>query len=199
MFDGRATGRLLRLERGGAVRVVADGLAFANGLAAQDDGRRLILAETFGGRLWQFDPSGAGAPTVLAELPCFPDNLSSVRGLLAVGCSGYRGRAASLLMASPWLRKASDKEERGLLCVEAHLEQAALAVLTPQQLLGLVPLYAAVVLVDPADGSVRQVWQGKGMAPVSEAVQVGDTVFLGSWRAGTTLLRMPVDAPELWQ
>jgi gluconolactonase len=46
------------LASSGAARIVADGLLFANGLALLDDGR-LVVAETFGYRLWigKWDPA----------------------------------------------------------------------------------------------------------------------------------------------
>lgn len=74
------TGRVLRLADGGS-EVLADGLAFPNGLARRDDGA-LIVAETMTGRLLFLkdgtievvaeglrNPDGSGGPDGLAVLP----------------------------------------------------------------------------------------------------------------------------------
>ena len=46
---------LVLVEPGGAARVVADELQFPNGMVITPDGSKLIVAETFGGRLAAFD------------------------------------------------------------------------------------------------------------------------------------------------
>ena len=54
--DGKAKdrGRLLKIDPGGAMTVVAEDLVFPNGLAVIDGGTTLVLAETFAGRLSAF-------------------------------------------------------------------------------------------------------------------------------------------------
>jgi sugar lactone lactonase YvrE len=49
------TAELVLVEPGGAARVVADELQFPNGMVITPDGSKLIVAETFGGRLAAFD------------------------------------------------------------------------------------------------------------------------------------------------
>jgi sugar lactone lactonase YvrE len=56
LLDGEPAkpGRLLRVDTEGRASVVAEGLEFPNGLAFLDDGRTLVVAETFGQRLTYF-------------------------------------------------------------------------------------------------------------------------------------------------
>jgi hypothetical protein len=73
------TGRVYRRAADGTLTRLMDGLRFANGLARARDGKSLIVAETAGRRLFRLWLAGdrAGASEALAELPGFPDNLSS--------------------------------------------------------------------------------------------------------------------------
>ena len=52
---------LLRVDPSGEVVVVADDLLFPNGVVLDDDGRRLIVAETYAHRLTAFDVAGDGS------------------------------------------------------------------------------------------------------------------------------------------
>ncbi len=56
-----ATGCLAMVTPDGSARVVADGLAFPNGLAVTGDNRVLIVAESYGHRLTAFDIGDDGA------------------------------------------------------------------------------------------------------------------------------------------
>lgn len=74
-----APGLLALVTPDGAVREVADGFEFANGIAVTPDGGTLIVAESYGNRLTAFDilPGGGLANRrVWAELPGgFPDGI----------------------------------------------------------------------------------------------------------------------------
>jgi sugar lactone lactonase YvrE len=52
---------LMLVEAGGSVRVVADGLTFPNGTALSEDGRTLVVAESFARRLTAFDVAEDGS------------------------------------------------------------------------------------------------------------------------------------------
>lgn len=56
-----APGSLALVTPDGSARVVADGLAFPNGLAVTPDNRTLIVAESYGDRLTAFDLGGDGS------------------------------------------------------------------------------------------------------------------------------------------
>jgi sugar lactone lactonase YvrE len=71
---------LLRVDPSGEVVVVADDLLFPNGVVLDDDGRRLIVAETYAHRLTAFDVAGDGSLTrrrVFAQLgdEIYPDGI----------------------------------------------------------------------------------------------------------------------------
>ena len=52
---------LIAVEPDGSARVVADGLAFPNGTVITDDGRTLVVGESYAGRLTAFTITGDGA------------------------------------------------------------------------------------------------------------------------------------------
>ena len=52
---------LCRVDPGGGVRVVADELMFPNGMVLSEDGKVLVVAETYGARLSAFDVAEDGA------------------------------------------------------------------------------------------------------------------------------------------
>lgn len=58
--EGKAPGIIALVTPGGAVRQVADGIAFPNGMAVTPDNATLIVAESFAGRLTAFDIAGDG-------------------------------------------------------------------------------------------------------------------------------------------
>lgn len=61
-FDpGDQSGIIALVTPDGAVRQVADGLAFPNGMAVTPDNSTLIVAESFGGRLTAFDVAADGS------------------------------------------------------------------------------------------------------------------------------------------
>tara|TARA_R110000787_G_scaffold13008_3_gene41317 strand:- start:750 stop:1634 length:885 start_codon:yes stop_codon:yes gene_type:complete len=55
-----APGSILRVDPDGAIHVVADNLLFPNGMALLEDGRTLVVAETFGQRLTSFQVDSDG-------------------------------------------------------------------------------------------------------------------------------------------
>ena len=84
---------LLCVESSGEVRAVAQDLVFPNGMAITPDGKTLIVAETFAGRLSAFDIQPDGALTnrrVFAPLEgIHPDGIClDEHGALWVACPG---------------------------------------------------------------------------------------------------------------
>ena len=63
LFEGEppAPGTLLRVDPQGRIAVAAEGLLFPNGMVITADGKTLIVAETFGGRLSAFDIAADGS------------------------------------------------------------------------------------------------------------------------------------------
>lgn len=69
---------LLAVEPDGSVRVVADRLRFPNGTVITDDGRTLVVAESYGRRLTAFDIERDGSLTgrrLWADLGMAPDGI----------------------------------------------------------------------------------------------------------------------------
>lgn len=80
LIEHRPTGRLFRRTAGGDLTLLADGLAFANGVALAPDDSFVIVAETGAYALQRYwltgDKAGQHEPFG-ATLPGFPDNIST--------------------------------------------------------------------------------------------------------------------------
>src|SRR5215213_8990749 len=110
-----APGSIARVTPDGAVREVADGVAFPNGVAITPDGATLVLAESYGNRLtaWDIDADGRLSDRrVWADLGdgvpdgicCDGEGLTTVdvdRGCFACMLGGADGRTLHIV-ASEW-------------------------------------------------------------------------------------------------
>jgi sugar lactone lactonase YvrE len=116
IMEHSATGRVLAHDPAtGRTRIVAHGLAFANGIALSSDGHTLFVNETGAYRIWKIDGratdldvrSGSPQATVLLDnLPGYPDNLMRGRdGRIWVGFALPRNPAADGIAPKPFLRK----------------------------------------------------------------------------------------------
>jgi sugar lactone lactonase YvrE len=82
---------MIAVEPDGSARVVADGLAFPNGTVITDDGRTLIVGESYAGRLSAFTIAGdgaLGARRLFAQLDgAVPDGIClDAEGAIWVAC-----------------------------------------------------------------------------------------------------------------
>jgi sugar lactone lactonase YvrE len=105
------TGRLLRLGTEGAVEVVLDGLAFANGVALSRDEDFVAVAETGARTVVRHWITGekAGSRDFLVEgLPGYPDNIArGSDGLIWVTIASPVDPVVERLRTGPlWLRRA---------------------------------------------------------------------------------------------
>lgn len=107
LMEHGATGRLLRLDPDGSLRVVVEGLAFANGVACARDGSWVAVAETAGYTLLHVDPASGATSPLEGNLPGFPDNISlGSDGLIWVALASPRQPLLdALLPRSPLIRK----------------------------------------------------------------------------------------------
>ncbi|MBB6626185.1 SMP-30/gluconolactonase/LRE family protein [Nocardioides sp. KIGAM211] len=104
------TGRLLRLGTDGAVDVVLDGLAFANGVALSADESYVAVAETGARTVVRHWLTGERAGTrdfLVQDLPGYPDNIArGSDGLVWVTIASPRDPVVERLQTSPpWLRR----------------------------------------------------------------------------------------------
>jgi sugar lactone lactonase YvrE len=124
IMEQSSTGRILEYDPATkAIRIVAKGLSFANGVALSANERQIFVAETGKYRIWRIDvnasdldvrqTSGMSGAThiVLPNLPGYPDNL--MRGLPApdgkptlwLGLVKPRDKIVDDMAGKPWLRE----------------------------------------------------------------------------------------------
>ena len=90
----------------GEVRVIAGGLAFANGLGLSDDQRSLFVCETYAYAITRVDIETGGVSSFITNLPGFPDNITKgLDGRFWVGLNGERSDALDAISGKPFLRK----------------------------------------------------------------------------------------------
>lgn len=162
MLEQQPNGRVLAYHPGsGHTDLVADGLHFPNGVALTPDGSALLVAETSTHRLLRLtlaDPT----PTVLVDLPAYPDNLSAVGdGTYWVALPSPRVASVERLLPYPNLRR--------------------LAALLPDAVQPQPKRYGLVALVDGAGRVLRTLHGPSGTYHMITGVrQDGDQLWLGS-------------------
>ena len=101
------TGRVIAYHPDtGKAEVLADGLAFANGLSLSADERSLFVCETYAYAVDRLDLETGELSPFLTNLPGFPDNLTrGQEGRFWVGFNGERSDALDAISGRPFLRK----------------------------------------------------------------------------------------------
>ncbi len=104
------TGRLLRLRTDGAIDVVLDGLAFANGVALSRGEDFVAVAETAArtvARHWLTGDRVGERDYLVTDLPGYPDNIArGSDGLIWVTIASPRDPLVERLQSGPrWLRR----------------------------------------------------------------------------------------------
>jgi sugar lactone lactonase YvrE len=101
LLEHSGTGRLLRRDPDGAVEVLDRGLQFANGVALAEDESFLVYAETGNysiSKLWLTGERAGQSEVLVANLPGFPDNISTgTDGLFWVALPAPRNPALDRL------------------------------------------------------------------------------------------------------
>ena len=165
LFEHSETGRLFRY-REGAVELIADGFAFANGVVLIDGGAAAVVAETGGYRLTRVELEGrsAGRKSAFgAPLPGFPDNVTrDDDGLIWVAMFSPRDPALD------WL-------------LPRHPRLWSLVWATPERFQPAEKDLAWVIAFDADGKKVRELrgW-GVGYKAVTAARRSGETLYLGS-------------------
>lgn len=125
ILEQASSGRVLEYDPATrATRVVAKGLAFANGVALSADQQTLFVAETGKYRIWRIATSardldigsgGAQASVLFDNLPGYPDNLMrGMDGRIWVGLVKPRNPTVDKLAEKPFLRKLTLRLPRAL-------------------------------------------------------------------------------------
>lgn len=126
IMEQSASGRVLAYDPDAkAVRIVAHGISFANGIALSADGQTLFVTETGRYRIWKVDSRASGldvrggspqASVLIDNLPGYPDNLMRGRdGRIWAGLFRPRNPAADGLSDKPFIRKILLRLPRFLL------------------------------------------------------------------------------------
>ncbi|KRF17295.1 strictosidine synthase [Nocardioides sp. Soil797] len=108
------TGRLLRLDAGGSLEVVLEGLAFANGVALAADESFVAVAET-GARTvvrhWLSGERAGQRDFLVQDLPGYPDNIArGSDGLIWVTIASPKDAFVERIQSGPlWIRRAATK------------------------------------------------------------------------------------------
>ena len=90
------------------IKVLAEGISFANGVALSEDKSFLAVVETLNCRVLRYwlKTSRAGEIEILTQLPGFPDNIKrSPKGGFWVAMHSWRSKALKMLVPQPWLGK----------------------------------------------------------------------------------------------
>jgi sugar lactone lactonase YvrE len=164
LLEHRGNGRLLAYRPGtGTVDVLATGLYFPNGVALTPAEDALLFVETTTHVLRRLPLSGGGgAAEVIADLPAYPDNMSSVGdGTYWIALPSPRLAIAERLLPHPFIRR--------------------LAALMPDRLQPQPKPHSIVALVD-GDGTVLRTIHGPAgrYHMVTGVRQHGSTLWLSS-------------------
>jgi len=165
LIEHSATGRLFRYSQG-AVELIADGFAFANGVVLIDDGAAAVVAETGGYCLTRVELEGeaAGQKSPFGgPLAGFPDNVTrDDDGLIWVAMVSPRDPALD------WL-------------LPRHPRLRSLLWATPERLQPAEKDLAWAIAFDAQGEKVRELrgW-GVGYKSVTAARRSGETLYLGS-------------------
>ena len=118
ILEQSCTGRVLEYDPASkSTRVVASGIAFANGIALSADGTALFVAETGKYRIWKIAVDAQNvnvaeaspkASVLFDNLPGYPDNLMRGKnGNIWAGLVKPRSATVDKLAALPFLRKVT--------------------------------------------------------------------------------------------
>lgn len=125
ILEQSSSGRLLEFDpQTRATRIVAKGIAFANGVALSADEQTIFLAETGKYRIWRIPVTASaldigagaqGATLLFDNLPGYPDNLMrGMDGKIWAGLVKPRNATVDKLATQPFLRKLTLRLPRAL-------------------------------------------------------------------------------------
>lgn len=169
VIEGRARGRILKVDPAGQVKTLVDRVNFPNGVALAPDESALYFAESTRYRVSKLHLTGPKTGQVeplIENLPGFPDNLSvSPRGTLWVALFSLRDPLLDLVGPMAWARGLVAKLPRALWENPAS--------------------YGCALEVDAAGNVVRSLQDpgGRVFGEVTAAVERDGWLWLGTLRA----------------
>jgi sugar lactone lactonase YvrE len=186
VIEQSSTGRVLEYDPASkAVRVVAKGFSFANGIAASDDGRHLLVAESGKYRVWKIDAeandldigqaAGTGQAAILFEnLPGYPDNITR----------GMHGKY--------WLGLAGQRNDLDQLAQHPFLRKVALRI--PRALWKTPPPYGHVFAFSEDGTVLADLQDASGVSPLTTGVtETQERLYIHSANSGAIAWRLPPD------
>jgi streptogramin lyase len=165
IMEARGSGSLFRRDVDGTVTTLLTGLYFANGVTLTTDESALVFAETQGARVskyWLAGPAAGTVTALAAELPGYPDNIST----------GPDGRI--------WVAMVSDRNAFSEWLVPKPPILRKLLWRLPYDWLPDVKPLVWVIGFDPDDGHVVAQVRSRqpGFGSTTGVVQHGDRVWL---------------------
>jgi len=106
-IEGEQTGRVLRVQPDGEIGVLADGLAFANGIDRDPETGLVFINETWAGRVHALDLETGELSVLVDGLPGYPDNnhWDSACGCLWIAMPAPRETDLEALHARPFVKR----------------------------------------------------------------------------------------------
>lgn len=106
-LEGEATGVIYRVDAPNLPEVLADGLAFANGVTHDPSTGLVYFNETWAARVWTLDPDTGERTLFLDGLPGYPDNMhfDPATGLLWIAMPSLRAADIEALHPRPFVKR----------------------------------------------------------------------------------------------
>lgn len=106
-LEAEQTGRIIEVTAPGEYRVLAEGLAFINGVDHDPATGLVYINETWSGRIWELDPDTLELRVFADGLPGYPDNLEfdEATGLIWTAMPSMRSAELDQLHGRPFLKR----------------------------------------------------------------------------------------------
>lgn len=106
-WEGEQTARILAYAPDGTRRVLADDMAFANGVAHDPVSGDVFIAETWAARVHVLDPQTGNLRVLIDALPGYPDNIhwDAEEGLLWIAMPSRRSELLEFFHPRPILKR----------------------------------------------------------------------------------------------
>ena len=194
LVRGRAAGRLCEYDpSSNQVRVLADGLKFANGLAVDPDETFVVVAETYGTRLLKFPLEDTKVKRAADQPPprnvdndkwqVLVDSQDMVGYIDNVDCA-YHSRQQKVQCYAAVISAMVPMHKFWMKLPEVlQLLLRTVAMIIPRSWAPDIKSYGGVLVVDPADPASFYYLQdpvGRDISRIAGVTVIGDQLYLGS-------------------